>query len=122
MISRWTIVRTLPSAVRDGDGRKRRRAVARCFCGREFKIWLDDIGTRRRSHGCRSKLCLAHFEASQAVAKALDEWAHGKRGTHPFELIGDDYARREQIAEALLAHFEQLFRVRAQDALLSFEE
>lgn len=120
MISRWTIVRALPSGIR--DGRRRRRAVARCFCGRESIVWLDDIGARRRSHGCRSKQCMWQFEASQAIAHALDLWVHGKPGTHPLELIGEDYARREHIAEAIIAHFEKVFRDRAHDALLPFEE
>jgi hypothetical protein len=121
MDGRWTIVRDVAPATRDLN-RRRRRVLARCFCGRECIIWLDDI-QQGRSHGCRSRRCQALFEASCAVRVALSEWAHGKPGTHPFELMADPIGgHRDDVAASLTMAFDKLFRRGAKEAQLECEE
>lgn len=123
MKSRWSIVREAPAGVRDvNGGRSRRRVRVRCFCGHEAIVWLEDI-EQERSHGCRSRRCLAHFEAAQAVRHAIERWAHGAPGRHPFEALGDPLmAQREEIAAAMADAFDQLFRTRVQQSMQAWEE
>lgn len=74
--SRWTFVRySTPAQRRPSDHGVRQRGLARCVCGYERIVWLEDL-TRGRSTGCPKGRCRARFDVAEELRALATKMRH----------------------------------------------
>ena len=73
---RWTVLKKLPPAKhRPSDTGVRVRYLARCICGLEKPVWIQDLQRGRR--GCRSADCMADERAYKRIDVVIDVRVRG---------------------------------------------
>jgi hypothetical protein len=95
VFGRWTVVRrSTPAKRRPSDNGDRQRVIARCVCGVEATVWVQDL-VDGRSMGCRLLLCRTRNQAVGELEVTIDR------------LLTGDAARRQQAAKlkARLRHW-----------------